>query len=162
VQAVFAAADSLGKRPALARTLAGILLISLAAAQIPRLISTAGFNDRRLAAYREVGQWLDENVPPQESVGALEVGIIGYYARRPMVDFAGLIQPAVSRRLTREATYEDAALWALETYHPEYLVLHQGLFSRLEDYARQRCRLVQTVPGLRYNYPVDLQIYNCK
>jgi hypothetical protein len=161
VQAVFTTAGRLTKRPALARTLAGILLISLAAAQIPRLISTAGFNDRRLAAYREVGKWLDENIPPQASVGALEVGIIGYYARRPMVDFAGLIQPAVSRRLSREATYEDAALWALEKYRPGYLVLHRGLFARLEEYARQSCQLVQTIPGLRYNYTVDLQIYTC-
>ncbi len=160
-EALRAAAGKMGLRSLPAALPAAVLLLGLCAEEVPRLARTAAFTDRRLAAYRAVGAWLEENTEPQAGVGALEVGIIGYYARRPMVDFAGLIQPRVSRRLSPQATYEDAALWAMEHYRPDYLVLHLGLFGRLEAYAVERCSPVRQFPGLQYNYDIDLQIYSC-
>ena len=73
----------------------------------------------RLELYRAVGDWLKENTPPDARVGTLEVGIIGYYSQRPMVDFAGLIQPEVARQLRQNTTYDDAALWAAQRYRPQ-------------------------------------------
>jgi len=112
--------------------------------------------------YREVGEWLKINTPPNSSVAALEVGIIGYYAQRPMVDFAGLIQPEIGAHLTPRTTYEDAALWAVSQYRPHYLVLHEGAFPRLEQkYVQQECTSVQRFPGETYGYSTDLIIYAC-
>jgi hypothetical protein len=79
------------------------------------------------------GEWMRDHTPPHASVGTLEVGLIGYYSQRRMIDFAGLIQPQVSNQLTAQTTYEDAALWAVEPYRPGYLVLHNNLFPRLEQ-----------------------------
>jgi hypothetical protein len=118
--------------------------------------------DQRYGIYRALGEWLEINTPPQASVGALEVGIIGYYAKRPMVDFAGLIQPEVARQLTENATYEDAALWATEYYHPDYLVLFSGEYPRLEaGYVAEYCQLIRTFEGRDYAYALDLAVYNC-
>ena len=78
--------------PVLSTLLFILLIIPLlpgqfqAASRIPAQIS-------RLKIYSALGKWLDANLPPEASVGALEVGIIGYYSHRSMVDFAGLIQP---------------------------------------------------------------------
>jgi hypothetical protein len=90
-------------------------------------------SDARLDVYTEIGQWLNANTPPEASVGALEVGIIGYYARRPIVDFAGLIQPDVARRLQAENTYQESADWAVQIYQPQYVVLHSEAFAGLTE-----------------------------
>jgi hypothetical protein len=96
-------------------------------------------------------------------VGALEVGILGYYARRPMVDFAGLIQPEVAAQLTAGQNYEHAAQWAVEHYRPQYLVLFRGDFPRLEQgYVDQRCRLAKDFPGPKYSFDKDLAIFDCR
>jgi hypothetical protein len=137
-------------------------LLPLALAQGLNLLEARNAADRRYGIYRAVGEWLSQNTPSSSRVGALEVGIIGYYARRPMIDFAGLIQPDIAARLTPEATYEEAALWAVEHYRPEFLVLHDGLFPRLEgDYAARQCRPLKKLVGKVYGYSSDLVIYRC-
>ncbi len=45
-------------------------------------------------AYTLAAQWLAENTPPDATVDALEVGVIGYYDHRRTVDFVGLVEPA--------------------------------------------------------------------
>ena len=45
---------------------------------------------------QETGEWLDKNTPPDATVGVAEVGQIGFYARRYMTDYLGLLQPAVA------------------------------------------------------------------
>ena len=119
--------------------------------------------DQRIRIYRAVGEWLQDNTLDEDRVGALEVGIIGYYARRPMVDFAGLIQPGVAAQLGEQTNYEDAALWAMEHYRPDYLVLQQGTFPRLEaGYVGRECRLAQHFPGEPYGYTGSLDVYACR
>lgn len=78
--------------------------------------------DNRMVVYRLAGEWLDRHAPSTASVGALEVGAIGYYARRQMIDFAGLIQPRVTQELRRGSSYQDSARWAIQAYQPDYVV----------------------------------------
>ena len=68
--------------------------------------------------YRRAGLWLAANTPAQASVGVTEVGVMGFYAGRPMVDFLGLLQPSVAEALAR-----GNAGWALFAYQPDYLAL---------------------------------------
>jgi hypothetical protein len=80
-----------------------------------------------------------------------------------MIDFAGLIQPEVSNQLTTHTTYEDAALWAVEHYHPDYLVLQENNFPRLEqEYVALHCKAIQHFPGKEYGYSMNLNVYSCK
>ena len=119
--------------------------------------------DNRYRIYRAVGEWLRVNASPQERVGALEVGIIGYYAQNPMVDFAGLIQPAIARQLGNQTTYEDAALWAVEHMPIDYLVLQDGVFPRLEaGFVQEHCVPAQTFEGEDYGFSADLTVYACR
>jgi hypothetical protein len=68
--------------------------------------------------YRRVGEWLAVNTPADADVGVTEVGVMGYYSRRRMVDFLGLLRPDVAEALRRG----DVA-WALFHYQPDYLAL---------------------------------------
>lgn len=153
---------SLSSRVTFFRTLAIVLLLLLAIGQLRDLWQLRQRPDDRFEVYRAIGEWLGSNSPSQATVGTLEVGIIGYYAERPMIDFAGLIQPGVAAQLTPNATYEDAALWAVAHYHPNYLVLHDKIFPRLENgYVAQNCVPVRHFPGKLYGYSMDMSVYAC-
>ncbi|MBA3869783.1 MAG: hypothetical protein H0X30_11605 [Anaerolineae bacterium] len=71
-------------------------------------------------AYRETGEWLNKNTPLDATVGVAEVGQIGFYARRYMTDYLGLLQPDVAAGLKRDDFYS----W-LVGYAPDYLVFQR-------------------------------------
>jgi hypothetical protein len=139
------------------------LIALMAAFQLADLAALRTAPDSRSLAYQAVGAWLRQNVPGDALIGTLEVGIIGYYARTPMLDFSGLIQPEVAEVFTPDSTYDDSALWAVETYRPDFLVLHRGLMPRLEaGFAQDRCLSLLNIPGRDYGYTRDLVIYDCR
>ena len=143
--------------------LTGLLLAALTFTQVSALTRMRQSPDARYPIYRAVGEWLDVNTPPDAQVGMLEVGIIGFYSHRFVIGFAGLLQPAVAEQLQLDTTYEDAALWAVDAYSPEYLVLHAGAFPRLEQgYAASYCRMAQKFIGAEFGYSSDMQIYICE
>jgi len=140
-----------------------ILIVVILAANLGGLSSMPGKADVRYPIYRAAGDWLRENTDEDASVGALEVGIIGYFAKRKMVDFAGLIQPDVAQSLEPEDTYEDAALFALNRYSPDYLVLHEEYFPTLERAVQgMGCGIEFVLQGEPFGYPMDLRIYECQ
>jgi hypothetical protein len=119
--------------------------------------------DNRYTIYKAAGEWLDNNILPEEKVGALEVGIIGYFAGKPMVDFAGLIQPDVSESMEKNDTYEDGAIFAVNRYQPEYIVLHEGMFVKLEgEILEAGCEIITILCGEDFDYPTDLLVYDCR
>lgn len=117
--------------------------------------------DSRMVIYRDVGVWLHNHTPPNARVGTLEVGIIGYYAQRPMVDFAGLIQPETAWQITPTTTYGDLARWSFMRFHPDYLVLQDGALPELEQEAsfQRACQPVKTF--VRAEYASRLVVYAC-
>lgn len=140
-----------------------VLIAVFLLANLGGLSSMPAKADVRYPIYRAAGDWLRENTDEDASVGALEVGIIGYFAQRKMVDFAGLIQPDVAESMEAEDTYEDAALFALSRYSPDYLVVHEGYFPALEEAAHQLgCGSASVLKGEPFGYPTDLKIYECQ
>ena len=85
--------------------------------------------DGRAQIYLAAGSWLNTHTPEDASVGTLEVGILGYESERTIIDFGGLLQPDIGKRVS--GGYEDAAAWAIQNYHPDYLVFHPGWFPNL-------------------------------
>jgi hypothetical protein len=141
----------------------GLALVTFAGFQTLDLAALRRSPDPRFPIYQAAGQWLAESTPVDAQVGTLEVGIIGYYSQRPMLDFAGLIQPLVAAQFTAQTTYEDAARWAVERFPLDYLVLHDGLMPQLETtYVQSRCTPVMLFPGERYTYTFDLVVYDCR
>jgi hypothetical protein len=141
----------------------GLLLILLFLGNGLYLSQMRSNNDPRFGIYKATGEWLRENTLPGEQVGSLEVGIIGYYAQRPMVDFAGLIQPEVAEQFSARTTYQDAAFFAVENFQPQYLVLHDGMFSDLEQlYVKENCNKIKRFKGKHYSYKSDLTIFDCR
>lgn len=139
-----------------------VLLIVLAFAQVNELWRFKDQSDPRKLIYQAVGGWLNDYSSSEATIAALEIGIIGYYADRPMVDFAGLLYPEVASQLSIDTTYEDAAMWAVERYEPDYVVLPKGGYQSMkESYLSERCRIVQHFPGEPYGFTAQMNIYEC-
>jgi hypothetical protein len=72
--------------------------------------------------------WIQENIPLEKSIAAHDIGALGYFANRPVVDLAGLVSPDVIpfiRDETALATYLDAQ-------RVDYFVTLQGWYPELE------------------------------
>ncbi len=116
----------------------------------------------RFQIYKEVGLWLNEHVPESDRVGSLEVGIIGYYSHRKMIDFAGLLEPSMADIFTSSSTYEDIALWVLENDPPRFIVVHTAFLPKLEQYlVSSQCVRQAHFKGSDYRYESDIDIYQC-
>ncbi len=74
--------------------------------------------------YRDVGTHLREIVGDDESVAMVEIGTVGYYSRRTIVDILGLVNSDNARFIGER--HFDA--W-LDLYHPEYLFVHEPLWD---------------------------------
>ena len=69
------------------------------------------------------GRWFGRNAPIEASIGTPDIGAIGYFSRRHVVDFAGLVTPDMVRFLRSEPMDEAIAGFRFATFaRPEYLV----------------------------------------
>lgn len=161
-EAIYRVISSSG-RPTLGFSLSLAIILTITIGQCASLWRMSQTLDPRLGIYRAVGEWLRGNTPPDALVGALEVGVIGYYSDRPILDFAGLIQPDVAMQLKADTTYAESARWAIQEYYPDYVVTHQGLFPELEaGYLAQNCQYINRFDGAAYGYNQNLIIYTCR
>lgn len=71
------------------------------------------------AGYAEVGRWLSANSEVDQSVAASEIGVLGWEADRPVVDYLGLLDAQVAEELGRG----DLATW-IGREQPDYYVAH--------------------------------------
>lgn len=99
--------------------------------------------------YRETGEWLAANTPPDATIGVAEVGQIGFYAERYMTDYLGLLQPEVAANLQRGDLYS----W-LAGYAPDYLTFQRFRGSGLALYNL----FIQDDPWFNANYQQVAQI----
>jgi hypothetical protein len=70
----------------------------------------------------DVSLWLRDNTPSSALVAAHDIGAIGFFAERPILDLAGLISPEVIDLLPDEANLTDYVAGS----QAEYLVTAPG------------------------------------
>jgi hypothetical protein len=121
--------------------LGAVLLGSHAWATATRPVS----DTPRQRVYPLIGRWLAANTPPEATVAMLEVGIIGYYSERRVVDILGLVSPGNAETLGQRRF----GAW-LESYAPDFILVHsplwpheQGVVAHAE---RGTYRLVASFP----------------
>jgi len=142
--------------------LVALLLVPLLGAQGRNLQQISINQESRFPIYQKAGEWLRINSRNEATIGSLEIGIIGYYAQRTMIDFAGLLKPEIAARLKSNGTYAISANWTANTFRPHYLVLQDKMFTQVEQgYASQNCRIAKRLSGEEFNYHHDLVIYEC-
>ena len=105
-----------------------VLLVPLLAAQVSSTWrSLEAHPDHRYWTYRRTGEWLASETPEGASIGLVEIGIVGFYSQRRIVDVCGLITPAVGPHLAA-----GDVSWPIRTYRPDYVLLHDPVWPALE------------------------------
>lgn len=69
--------------------------------------------------YRQIGEWLVDNSNGDASVAAMEIGFLGWYSNRYLIDIVGLVTPENARFLAK-GRY---GAW-LDHSDPDYIVTH--------------------------------------
>lgn len=87
----------------------------------------------KLELYTKAGRWIAENIPPDASIAALEIGYLGYYAQRKVIDMVGLVTPEVSSHI-RDGDLQ----WAIRKYQPDYFIYNEEFRSWLETIIDQQ------------------------
>lgn len=74
----------------------------------------------RVRLYQTASDWFLANSDEDASIAALEIGALGYYSRRRMIDLYGLVTPELVPYLSHgvEYTIEEA----LQRYEPDFIV----------------------------------------
>ncbi len=96
----------------------------------------------------ETARWVAHHTPPDTLVAAHDIGALGYFAQRPLVDLAGLVSPEVIPYL---GTERPLAAW-VRAQGAAYLVAFVGEYPALEAH----CPVVFRAPErfvAQYGHP---------
>jgi hypothetical protein len=74
-----------------------------------------------LQIYEQAGHWLATNTEPDATIGYFEIGYLGYYAQRPIIDPLGLLDPAIPPHIAKLDF-----LWAYRQRPPAYILEQSG------------------------------------
>ncbi len=122
-------------RPGLFRRVAGpVVSLSLALLTVGFVVigAQAYGRDVRLIDSEMVvtARWLAANTPPDALIAAHDIGAIGYFAQRPLIDLAGLVTPAVIPIIR-----DEAALFGFATRQgADYLVIFPSWYPEMVTY----------------------------
>jgi hypothetical protein len=149
------ALSAIRMRSGTAAVLSGALIIS-AVLSVPQMANVAGVgHDERYAA---LGTWLDVNTAPGSSVALAEVGTVGWYSKRTVIDILGLVNDHNAAYIAHRDPYS----W-LYWYQPDYLICHQpewpfeaacgllsgaGLYRPVAQLNSPGLSLLERVPGV--------------
>lgn len=84
--------------------------------------------------YAKIGEWLQRNTPKGASVALVEIGTVGWYSDRHIIDILGLTNKYNAEYISNS----DVSSW-LTRYSPDYILRHDPIWSleagvkRLED-----------------------------
>lgn len=76
-------------------------------------------NERPNVNYTFIGEWFRYNTPPETKIAAVEIGHIGWYSKRYIIDILGLTNPFNADFVGRR----EFDKW-FEFYKPDYIIIH--------------------------------------
>jgi len=98
-----------------------------------------------------VARWLDTNAAPNDLIAAHDIGAIGYFSQRPLLDLAGLISPEVIPFIRDEDRLEVL----IRQRRAAYLVTFPAWYPRLASQAG----LIPVFAGNAASSPEHLTVY---
>jgi len=69
--------------------------------------------------YRHIGEWFNKNTPADAKIALLEIGAVGWYSQRYVIDILGLVNPLNSTFIGQK----DVTSW-VKLYTPDYFLAH--------------------------------------
>lgn len=103
-----------------------------------------------------VAHWLANNTPPDALIASHDIGAIGYFAERPLLDLAGLISPEVIPLLADESALTQYIL----SSNAQYLVTAPGWpYSQIANKATTQLRYATNLSITRDQGVNNMAVY---
>ena len=96
--------------------------------------------------YKNIGIWLNQNTEENAQIALVEIGTVGWYSHRYIVDILGLVNP-LNARFIGEKKFEE---W-LNHYSPDYILIHDPPWPH-ETGAGKAQAAGRFEPDLRFNF----------
>ena len=96
------------------------LILAMLIWQEPIMKSSHGSTVRE--DYKEFGIWLSQNTPEESSVAVVEIGTIGWYSKRRIIDILGLVTADVAIFIASGDFHSWVGL-----YQPDYILVHNPI-----------------------------------
>lgn len=77
----------------------------------------------RNEAYATIGSWIKTNTPPNATIAMVEIGTVGWYADRKIIDILGLVNKYNAEYISKGDLYG----W-LYHYQPDYILRHDPIW----------------------------------
>ncbi len=106
----------------LQKALVAVFIIALLSANITVLHLNRSAQ-RPVLAYSQIGGWINKKLPLNATIGVVEIGHIGWYSKRHIIDMIGLVTPLNAEWLAER----DFSSW-ITHYQPDYILAHNPLF----------------------------------
>jgi hypothetical protein len=81
----------------------------------------------------QTARWVATNTPKQARIAAHDIGALGYFARRELIDLAGLVSPEVIPFIRDQARLADY----LDDQRADFLVAFPGWYPHLVSQAQR-------------------------
>ncbi len=111
----------------------------------------------KLELYAKAGSWIAKNTPTNASLAAMEIGYLGYYAQRKVIDLIGLVTPEVSEHL-RRGDFQ----WVIKKHQPDYFIYNEEFKAWLEPITYQpwfEKSYEHVIDMSQSGYPFNLRIF---
>ncbi|MCX7048889.1 MAG: glycosyltransferase family 39 protein [Candidatus Sumerlaeota bacterium] len=111
--------------------------------------------EKNIPVYRAVADYLRDKTPADAYIAAPEIGILGYYGERRLMDLGGLVTPEVNRRPTRgqQEALAVAPEFLRQMGVTHYLDAHGKVRAMLaSDEAAQLCASGRFTPLMSWTF----------
>ncbi len=108
-----------------------------------------------LQAYRQGAEWIKASSAPEASIAYVEIGVLGYYSERPILDLMGLVTP-----WARPYVVRNDLLGALRERPTDFVLFHtRGRMAPIVDSRWFRRRYQEVMQFADPGDPGSLHIY---
>jgi hypothetical protein len=100
--------------------------------------SVSNINDQHLA----IASWVSNHAAPSDIIAADDVGALGYFTKRNILDLTGLVTPAMY-----ELQYDQKLIWkSARDQGADLFIIYTRLNPGLYEFARDSLELLQVFP----------------
>ena len=125
-----------------------LIFLGLCSATVFTLTNVVSFKERgRIEAYARIGSWIEKNTAPNASIAMVEIGTVGWYANRNIIDILGL----VSKHNADYISNGNQFAW-LSQYQPDYILSHDPIW-RFERFTKILEQNAAYAPMQEFNFP---------
>ncbi len=110
-------------------SVATILILTLLSATYPVTADIVAANpDWKAKAYPDAARWITQNTNSAANLATIDIGHLGYWSKRPIIDIVGLAQPDIAPHIA-----EGDFGYAIREYEPDMVLIGASWLPEIQS-----------------------------